>query len=377
MKINTLTTYDVYNYGASLQAYALQQYLINLGHQVEIINYQPDYLTRKYDYKWVNPESKLSRHALTRFVYRIMKYLQRKTTMGRKKVFDEFNHQVLKETATKYTSCDAICQNPPQADLYLVGSDQVWNVFYEAGRDPVFYLDFVKKGYKASYAASFSYLDIDSENKARIKTSLDTFDAVSVREVQGLAILKDMEIEGTWVLDPVFLLSAEQWKEMMAPTASTEDYLLIYDFEGNQELKLFAKEYARRHNLKIYAIADTYPLLYADKNLMKAGPKEFVSMIYHCKAFISNSFHGTAFSILFNKPVFVFNRHRHKVNSRMQSLMTLFGLNDCILTSQKEWEAAYDYLFNFSYINSIKETELVKSKAFIDNLLMKCSKESL
>lgn len=377
MKINTLTTYDVYNYGASLQAYALQQYLINLGHQVEIINYQPDYLTRKYDYKWVNPESKLSRYALTRFVYRIMKYLQRKTTMGRKRVFDEFNHQVLKETATKYTSCDAICQNPPQADLYLVGSDQVWNVFYEAGRDPVFYLDFVKKGYKASYAASFSYLDIDSENKARIKTSLDNFDAVSVREVHGLSILKDMEIEGTWVLDPVFLLSAEQWEEMMAPTASTEDYLLIYDFEGNQELKLFAKEYARRHNLKIYAIADTYPLLYTDKNFMKAGPKEFVSMIYHCKAFISNSFHGTAFSILFNKPVFVFNRHRHKVNSRMQSLMTLFGLNDCILTSQKEWEAAYDYLFNFSYINSIKETELVKSMAFIDNLLMKCSKESL
>ena len=360
-----------------MQAYALQQYLINLGHQVEIINYQPDYLTRKYDYKWVNPESKLSRYALTRFVYRIMKYLQRKTTMGRKRVFDEFNHQVLKETATKYTSCDAICQNPPQADLYLVGSDQVWNVFYEAGRDPVFYLDFVKKGYKASYAASFSYLDIDSENKARIKTSLDTFDAVSVREVHGLAILKDMEIEGTWVLDPVFLLSAEQWEEMMAPAASTEDYLLIYDFEGNQELKLFAKEYARRHNLKIYAIADTYPLLYADKNFMKAGPKEFVSMIYHCKAFISNSFHGTAFSILFNKPVFVFNRHRHKVNSRMQSLMTLFGLNDCILTSQKEWEVVYDYPFNFSYINSIKETELVKSKAFIDNLLMKCSKESL
>lgn len=143
------------------------------------------------------------------------------------------------------------------------------------------------------------------------------------------------------------LLSAEQWEEMMVPTASTEDYLLIYDFEDNQELKLFAKEYARRHNLKIYAIADTYPLLYADKNFMKAGPKEFVSMIYHCKAFISNSFHGTAFSILFNKPVFVFNRHRHKVNSRMQSLMTLFGLNDCILTSQKEWEAAYDYPFNF------------------------------
>ena len=84
MKINTLTTYDVYNYGASLQAYALQQYLLNLGHQVEIINYQPAYLTRKYDYKWVNPESKLSRYALTRFVYRIMKYPNKKNLLHTK-----------------------------------------------------------------------------------------------------------------------------------------------------------------------------------------------------------------------------------------------------------------------------------------------------
>lgn len=62
-----------------------------------------------------------------------------------------------------------------------------------------------------------------------------------------------------------------------------KDYLLIYDFEGNKELKQFAKEYAQRHHLKIYAIADTYPLLYANKNFMKAGPREFISMIYHCK----------------------------------------------------------------------------------------------
>ena len=66
MNIKTLTTYDVYNYGASLQAYALQTHLTQLGHVVEIINYQPEYLTRKYNYHWVNPESKMSRNALTR-----------------------------------------------------------------------------------------------------------------------------------------------------------------------------------------------------------------------------------------------------------------------------------------------------------------------
>ena len=75
MRIKTLTTYNVYNYGASLQAYALMTYLSRQGHDVEIINYQPEYLTRKYNYKWVNPESKMSRYALTRVVYRILKFL--------------------------------------------------------------------------------------------------------------------------------------------------------------------------------------------------------------------------------------------------------------------------------------------------------------
>lgn len=88
MKILTLTTYNVYNYGAALQAYALQTYLQCMGHDAVLINYQPEYLTRKYDYRWVNPESKLSRYAVTRIAYRVMKYLQRQTTMGRKRQFD-------------------------------------------------------------------------------------------------------------------------------------------------------------------------------------------------------------------------------------------------------------------------------------------------
>lgn len=108
MRINTLTTYDVYNYGASLQAYALMTYLQNKDNEVEIINFQPEYLTRKYDYRWVNPESKMSKYAITRTAYRILKYIQRQTTMGRKYQFDYFNHQILKETATVYHSFEEL-----------------------------------------------------------------------------------------------------------------------------------------------------------------------------------------------------------------------------------------------------------------------------
>lgn len=369
MKIKTLTTYDVYNYRASLQAYALQTYLTDIGNDVEIINYQPEYLTRKYDYKWVNPESWMSRNIVTRFIYRILKYVQRQTTLGRKRKFDEFNHKILKETKRKYLTYDDLCQNPPEAELYIVGSDQIWNVFYETGRDKAFYLDFVNNGVKASYAASFSFLDIDDENLERIRKSLSTFKVVSVREYQGLDILNKMGINGTWVLDPVFLLSVDKWKKLMSDFKKTEPYLLVYDFEGNSLLETFAKNYAKQKGLKIYSITDTYPRLYADRNFNSAGPKEFLSLIYNCDAFVSNSFHGTAFSIIFHKPVFVFNRHRHKVNSRMQSLVKLFGLENCIISDYTDSEKAMKVSFDFSSIDRIKNENLLTSIKFLQKLL--------
>lgn len=369
MKIKTLTTYDVYNYGASLQAYALQKYLQGLGHDVEVINYRPTYLTRKYDYKWVNPESPMSRHAVTRCAYRVMKFLQRQTTMGRKRKFDSFNHGVLCETSSAWLTYEELQACPPEADLYIVGSDQVWNVFYEAGRDSAFYLDFVKEGRKASYAASFSYLDIDETNLRRIGHSLSTFAAVSVRERQGLDILGKIGIKGTWVLDPVFLLSVDEWRAMMAPFRKREPYLLVYDFEGDALLKDFAKEYAGRKGLKIYSINDTYPRLWADRNFSSAGPREFLSLVYNCDAFVSNSFHGTAFSIMFHKPLFVFNRHRHKVNSRMMSLMGMFGLENFIIADKADFASAMNAAVDWEAVEQVRQLELSKSKDFIDRLL--------
>lgn len=369
MKIKTLTTYDVYNYGASLQAYALMTYLSSLGNDVEIINYQPSYLTRKYDYKWVNPESSMSRYAVTRVLYRILKFLQRQTTMRRKQAFDQFTQECLRTTKCRYNSFDELNTNPPEADLYIAGSDQIWNVFYETGQDPAFYLEFVRQGKRASYAASFSYLDIDEANMKRISNSLHKFTAISVREQQGLELLSQMGLNGTWVLDPVFLLPVVEWERLANINVPTEKYLLVYDFERNSDLQNFASTYAQRKGLKIYSINDTYPLTYADRNFNSAGPREFVGLIRHCAAFVSNSFHGTAFSILFHKPVFVFNRHRHKVNSRMESLLGLFELNDCLINSPADAAKVLEKKFDYDKIESIKKQELVRSMNFLKKLL--------
>lgn len=374
MKIKTITTWADYNYGASLQAYALTTYLRMQGHDVEMINYLPPYQTRMYDYMWVNPESKASKYMVTRWIYRVAKFAQRMTTLGRKKVFDDFNFKKLPLTPECYHSFEDLMNNPPKADLFIVGSDQVWNVLYDAGKDPSFYLEFVNEGKKASYAASFSFLDIADDNRKRIAKSLSSFDGVAVREYQGRELLQTMGIDCTWVLDPVFLLNVNDWRKFVNRykcdyvDSLKEQYLLIYDFEGNEELKAFAIEYAKRKNLKIYAITDKYPLRYADKNFKTAGPIDFVRFIANCKAFISNSFHGTAFSIIFHKPVFVFNRHRHKVNSRMESLLTAFDLNDCLLDSEEKKRGAIDKHFDWKEVDKNKEILLLKSIEFLRSL---------
>lgn len=375
MKVLTLTTYEGYNYGASLQAYALQHYIKSQGHEAELIRFEPEYLTRYYAFWYVNPDSRLSKNAVTRMIYRLMKWAHRRTTLKRKRLFDYFNHHVLSETAESYHSSQALMDNPPSADLYICGSDQIWNILYEAGRDPIFYLDFVKEGKKASYAASFSFLDLPEEHFSRIRQSLKSFDAVSVREYQGKALVEQMGVECTWVLDPVFLLSPGDWQALIdredipsyhKDEALSENYLLIYDFEGDEALKLFAQAYAREHQLKIYAITDRFPLAYADRNFKNAGPVDFVRMIKGCSCMISNSFHGTVFSIIFHKEFYVFNRQKAKVNSRMESLLKMFGVEDRLIFGT---ESGHHRRLDWDVIEDRKRSYTETSKNYLRELL--------
>lgn len=371
MKILTLTTWADYNYGASLQAYALVKYLREQGHDAKLIKYLPAYQTRMYNFMWVNPESKASQYYFTRWCYRIAKFFQRMTTLRRKKKFDRFNFEIIPATQTVYHSFKELCENPPLADLYIVGSDQVWNVLYDAGRDPSFYLEFVKKGKIASYAASFSYLNIGKNEKERIFKCLSKFNMISVREYQGQELVLSMGLDCSWVLDPVFLLSLSEWNILVSKAdkslhIDSEKYLLVYDFEGNSEIKEFACRYAKIHKLEIYAIIDKYPLLYADKNFTGAGPIEFVKLIAQCQAFVSNSFHGTVFSIMYHKPFFVFNRCRHQVNSRMESLLKLFNLTGCMVNG--DMEMVLNTSFDWNEVEKIKQEKVDYSKKYLKNL---------
>lgn len=371
MKICTITCHDVYNFGASLQAYALQHYLESLGHEVKIIDYRPAYLYKKYDWKaFTNKKfGKFNRIFITRWMFRCAKWCYLRFSLGRKKCFDEFTRTYLHLTPASYHTFSELQNNPPQAAIIIAGSDQIWNPLFPNGKDPSYYIDFALSGTKrVSYAASFSANEIPDAYKNFIKALLLKMDAISVREYQGLRILEDMGISnGVKTLDPIFLIEKTEWIKFMNEYKD-KNYILIYDFEGNELLKKTALYFKNKYGLKIYSINDALPRFYADKNFTNVGPKDFIGLIYNCSLFLSNSFHGTAFSIYFNKPFYVFGLKGFNLNSRMDSLLRMVSLENRFINEDTLLDSlclACDY----EKANQTIIKEIILSKQYLANVI--------
>ena len=180
MKIKTITCHNVYNVGASLQAYALLTYLKGLGHEVEIIDYQPGYLSDRHNISYV-PNEKYRNNIVLKYAYLLCKIPVRLKELPKKNIFDKFHDENYTLTDKTYRNNEELKLNPPIADIYFAGSDQIWNTIFENGKDPAFYLDFApKESIKASYAASFATEKVDDKY---IKTFLSLQKQVPFFEV--------------------------------------------------------------------------------------------------------------------------------------------------------------------------------------------------
>lgn len=357
MKIKTITCHDVYNAGASLQAYALAQYLTEQGHDVEIINYKPDYLSRHYSLFVVsNPRYD---RPLVRQAYLLAKLPGRLKARfgGRKRNFDLFRQSKLRVTAKRYDSAEALRKEPPEADVYIAGSDQIWNPLFQNGRDAAFFLDFVPAGKKrVSYAASFAVEEIASEDQARMKPWLEKFDAVSVREASGVRLLEQMGLHGVQVCDPVFLLTREQWAAMAVQQTGG---VFVYDFDGSEQVRDMA---AALSESRRKPIVSAFPMQNAAHVCKDMGPREFLGAIACSDVVLSNSFHATAFAMIFHKDFFVVER-REKINTRMQDLLESVGLAGRMIGSAEEMADAK--MIDWENVDMRLHQITERSKAFL------------
>lgn len=335
MRVFTITCHDVYNYGASLQAYALQEYCRACGHEYQIIDYKPPYLSNHYKLGFIaNPRFD---RPIIKQLYILAKLPGRLFELKRKRRFDEFTRNHLSLTSGRFTSSDELAENCPDGDLFIAGSDQIWNTLFKNGRDKAFYLDFVgEKGRKISYAASFSTDGIPDEYREFVREKLSNFNAISVRESSARNILSDLGFnECTLVCDPVFLIDEKRWRNLAGNVnAPKRKYIFLYDCERSRELRLIAEKLHHRLKLPIYSVSPI-SCNYAQKDFMQSGPLEFLNLIANADFVIANSFHALAFSLIFKKNFFIVKR-TESINTRMRDFLAYLGLNNRLIDASDE-----------------------------------------
>ena len=377
MKICTITCHRVYNYGASLQAYALQNYLEGKGHTVKIIDYRPWYLNMRYNFWFIAPISRMysvaSRFWIIRFIYCLLKRRDALKNYGRKRAFDNFTQQYLRLTDRSYNTLDSLKNMPPLADLYIAGSDQIWNLNCTNGVCGPYFLDFVSGKRKIAYAPSMGdYLLLDNDRE-KMRKALEEFYAISVREASMIQMLEQLNlpISIQTVVDPTLLLKKEDYIQglKLEKMVSAGKYIFVYILGGTKaygNIVNEAKKIAKQNGLQIKYVFDNNNAMIKNIGFDCSGcnPREFVSMIYNAEYVLTNSFHATVFSIIFKKNFTSYARG--KSSGRITELLSSLGLeerfnlesNGCIIAINS-YDKVYQLLANMK----------IESMIYLENAL--------
>ena len=355
MKINIITCHRAYNYGAVLQAYALEHYLESQGNEVKIIDYYPEELHKSEKQKGLK---KLGRNFIRFFDFR-----------KSEKVFGNFLKNNLKLTQ-RYYSLDQLKKDPPKGDLYIVGSDQVWNCNTRNGNDDSYFLTFVPKNkIKASYAASIAMDELTNEQKKRFSDKLKDFYAISVREKTAVKLLNECKINiAEKVLDPVFLLDKNNWDELANKSKlnlKDEKYIFVYGFKRQKNIYQYARKLAKEKGCKVFSVNTNIEdyLLDVDKYFYNVSPEDFLNLLRNAEAVVTNSFHGLSFSIIYRKNVHQFMKSG-KENSRMIDLLNELNMSERLVENGEIIEED----FNYNETAKIIEEERKGSINFLDKL---------
>lgn len=292
MKIGILTFHRAYNYGAVLQAFALQQALKKIGADSEIIEYVG--AKEREQIKLFHVPKGMG---LKRGIKKIGKDFYR---MGKHRKFDRFLSKQMTLSPGSYNTFEQMEELDRQSryDSYVVGSDQVWNDEIIGEERTTFLLSFVSDDCKRnSYAASMGSCVPDEEQARLYQKELSKYRVLTVRENSALDAFPFLrENNAQVVLDPTLLLEKEDYAAIASKRLVKRKYAFLYTVPQADRLRDFAKDYCRQHGLVLIDIKKSF------KAFLKSAPEDWLSLMLNADMVFTNSFHGTAFSVIMQKP---------------------------------------------------------------------------
>lgn len=371
IRIAILTLQNSNNFGALLQAFALKSYLLkNFNSEVFIINHD-----------WTKEPislSKILKNPVS-FYKKLKTYLSRKRMIVKStktnslerfgNVFDCFRNDNLNITEKEY-NYESLCLNPPEADVFIVGSDQVWAVDF-LFNSKTYLLSFVKGGVKKiSYAPSFGKANLESYLKHIVAESLSKFDSISVRENSGINIIKQLSDKPvTKVLDPTLLLTKKDYSSLIELPQEQNNYILVYLLDLEKSLFNWSKgiinSYADKFSMKVVFIStNNRNQIPEEWDQQFPSPGKFLGLIKGSHLVLTNSFHGTVFSIIYEKQFYALPRDasNDKQNLRITDLLKMIN-------------SSYRFIVPYSSNTEKKVSELdyqeIKEKLIVERLISK------
>lgn len=285
MEIKIITLHSLFNPGSAFQAFALQKFLSN-DNKVEIIDYRPGYT--RYG------------NSLVKAIVRKILFFHLRMSETRK--FHSFMKKYMNLTKTFYNYKD-LCQANLKADLFIAGSDQLWNTDYPCGNDNAFYLDFVHGVKKITYSTSVGKKVIDEKNLNKIKAYADSFSSIAVREKDtAIQLTEKLGREVTWVCDPVFLLGRDVYESMIEQKSMFDKpYAFIYLSPKSPMLDALVAHFRSKGLMIVLGGGFNTSRCDCDVHIKDMGPLDFLNCIKYAEVVISTSFHATAFCHIFHK----------------------------------------------------------------------------
>ena len=355
------------NYGGMLQAYALCKLLKKLGYEAEQISYVPN-----INYSGIKGSQKKKCSIIKKLCFKAKKVTNDLAFEKRKQRFHQFRdsipHSPIIYNDSTIKNCAGIY------DIYITGSDQVWNP--DCYR-PAFSLSFLgSESIKVSYAASIGCIELCSTDKAKYEMDLADYKCISVREQEAVAQISPLVRKTVYkTLDPTLMISAVEWDKIKTKKQMSFPYLFCYFIGDNRIGRSIAYEYAKKKGLTIVMIPyvngliNRYDRIPGAKRIMSASPEDFISLVSNAEMVFTDSFHATVFSCIYEKRFVVFKRTKtDKMVARINSLLSLFDMKNAFCDDENKTNIEYvEKILEGEYkINkSLYEKEKKNSLAFI------------
>ena len=361
----------VMNVGSVLQAYALCEKLSHLGMDAEIIDYQyPN------DYHLEKKTTLFDRiRKVLLLPQRIKYYVLYKKTVQQQRFAEFFERRM--RLSKYYSSREALRLAPPTYDIYLTGSDQVWNPKCMKG-DGTFFLDFVESDSKASYAASFSSHNIPENLRERYASYLNAYKYIGVREKEAVQLVGNLtNKDAVTVCDPTLLLARDDYMKIAADSKlypSRDPYILVYAlsyaYNPYPQIEKVVKYVKQKLGYKvIYLCANTVNHYHLGRSITSAGPAEFIDLFLKAKFIVTSSFHGTAFAVNFEVPFISIVPDDTKKDSRIMSILKILGLTSRAISVKQELPSNISLDMNFEEVRAKLDGYRLDSENFLKRIV--------